>query len=157
MKNWLKFILSIVIVELVAFIGSLATISSIPTWYATITKPSFNPPNWIFGPVWTILYLMIAVSLFLVWKSKAKTSLKKKAHTIFAIQLFLNMLWSLIFFGAHEILSALAIIVLLWIAIFLNILAFRKISKTASWLLVPYWLWVTFASFLNLAIWMLNK
>lgn len=158
MKNWLKLIISLVLVSAVSYLGSLATINSIPTWYATLSKPSFQPPNWIFGPVWTILYLMIAVSLFLVWKNnKAKPTLKKKAYTIFSVQLFLNMLWSMIFFGAHEILSALVIVVLLWLAIIMNILAFYKISKSAGWLLVPYLLWVSFASILNFAVWMLNK
>ena len=156
MKNWLKLIISIVVVQLVGITSSLATRSSISGWYLTLTKPVFNPPNWIFGPVWTILYLMIGISLFLVWTTKKNTKVKKKAYLIFGIQLVLNWLWSIVFFGMQNPGLAMIVISLLWIFIILNFIFFYKISKTAGWLLVPYWLWVSFASVLNLAIWILN-
>jgi benzodiazapine receptor len=156
-KNLWKLVVSILVVELVGILSSFATFSSIPNWYALLIKPSFNPPNWIFGPVWTILYLMIGISLYLVWTSRIKSDLKIKAYWIFAIQLALNGLWTIVFFGMHQILGALAIIILLWIFIILNIFAFYKISKPAAYLLIPYWLWVSFASILNFSIWMLNK
>ena len=155
MKSWWKLIVSIIFVELVGILGSFFTIGSISNWYSTLVKPSFNPPSWIFGPVWTILYLMIGVSFYLIWISKTKQ--KSKAYWIFAIQLFLNGIWSIVFFGMHQILGALAIIALLWLAIILNMLAFYKISKTAGYLLGPYWIWVSFASVLNFSIWWLNK
>lgn len=157
MKKWLELVISILIVGIVAYLSSLANINSIPTWYESLAKPSFNPPNWIFGPVWTILYLMIGIALFLVWASKIKPQKKTTVYWVFGIQLFLNGIWSLIFFGAHQIFLALIVIALLWISIILNMLAFYKISKASAYLLVPYWLWVSFASVLNFSIWMLNK
>lgn len=159
MKNWLKLLISLLIVTLASSLGSLFTVSSIPTWYSILNKPGFNPPSWLFGPVWTILYLMIAVSLFLVWKNKTKikNNSKKKAYWIFGIQILLNSLWSIVFFGMHQILLACIVIILLWISIILNIFYFYKISKTASYLLIPYLLWVSFASLLNFAIWILNR
>ena len=157
MKNYLKFIASVLGVELIGILGSFFTSGSIPTWFSSLTKPSFNPPSWIFGPVWTILYAMIGVSLYLILTSKAKTSLKTKAYWIFGIQLFFNFIWSIVFFGMHQILGAFAVIALLWIFIILNILAFYKISNPAGYLLIPYWIWVSFASILNFSIWWLNK
>ncbi len=156
MKNWLKLIISVIVVQIVGITSSLATASSISGWYLTLNKPSFNPPNWIFGPVWTILYLMIGISLFLVWTTKKDTRLKDKAYMIFAIQLALNWIWSIVFFGMQSPGLAAIVIFLLWITIILNFVCFYKISKVSGLLLIPYWLWVSFASVLNLAIWLLN-
>jgi benzodiazapine receptor len=156
MKNWLKLAISIIFVQLVGILGSVFTSSSISDWYPSLIKPSFNPPSWLFGPVWTILYIMIGVSLFLVWTTKANDKVKKKAYQIFGVQLVLNGLWSIAFFGLHQPALAFLVIALLWISIILNIIAFYKIKKSAGCLLLPYFLWVSFASVLNFAIWMLN-
>jgi benzodiazapine receptor len=144
-------------VELVGILGSFSTVNSVSTWYATLTKPSFNPPGWIFGPVWTLLYLLIGISFYLIWTSKAKSELKTKAYIIFAIQIILNGIWSPIFFGMHQILLALIIIILMLVSITLNFIAFHRISEKASYLLLPYWLWVCFATLLNYSIFLLNK
>lgn len=135
-------------------VGGFFTVSAIPGWYATLEKPALNPPGWIFGPVWVTLYFLMGVSLWLIWKSNS--SQKKRAVSLFAVQLVLNAIWSPVFFGAHSISSALAIIVLLWAAILLTILIFKKISKSAAWLLVPYIIWVSFAVYLNYSLWVLN-
>jgi len=153
-RTCLKLIVSIIAVLAVGFLSSFFTSNSINSWYSTIEKPSFNPPNWIFGPVWTLLYIMIGVSLFIIWNSKAKD--KKLVYSIFAVQLGLNFLWSILFFGNQNILGAFIDIILLWIAIILNIFFAYKISKPAAYLLVPYLLWVSFASVLNFAILILN-
>ena len=157
MKNWLKFIISIVLVWVVGVSGSLFTASSVNSWFPSLVKPSFNPPSWVFGPVWTILYIMIGISLYLVWTTKANKIFKKKAYWIFGIQLVLNAMWSIAFFGAQNPGLAFIVIVLLWISIILTMIEFYKIRKAAGYLLVPYFLWVSFASVLNFAIWVLNR
>jgi len=124
-------------------------------WYASINKPDWNPPAWVFGPVWTLLYTMMAISAWLVWKKSGFGS-AKIALTLFFVQLLLNGLWSQIFFGQQEIGWAFAEIVVLWIAILLTIIYFFKQSKVAGWLMIPYLLWVTFAGYLNYTIWILN-
>jgi len=151
-----KFIASIVICYLVAFLGSAFTTPSITTWYVTLNKPFFNPPNWIFAPVWTILFFMMGISLYKVWTKNSNDKKKEQAIKIFIFQLILNLFWSLAFFGLHQPLLALITIVFLWIAILMTIKYFLKISKSAAYLLVPYILWVSFASILNLAIVILN-
>ncbi len=154
LNNTLKLVISVAVCEFAGIAGSFFTVSSIPTWYAALNKPALNPPAWLFGPVWVTLYALLGVSLWLVWKSNSKT--KSRAIWLFAIQLALNAIWTPIFFGAHSTGNALAIIILLWAAIVLTILVFKKISKTAAWLLVPYIAWVSFAVYLNFAIWRLN-
>lgn len=174
-KNILQLTGSILICELAGIIGSVFTFSAIPTWYATLNKPSFSPPSWVFGPAWTTLYALMGVALFLVWKSaghgkgennaSARSSKntvdlrnhKKRAITVFFIQLLLNASWSPVFFGLRSPSLAFAIIILLWLSIVLTMIKFRKISKAAFWLLVPYILWVSFASVLNFSIWQLNS
>lgn len=148
-----KLIASILICFSAAAVGSFATYPSIPTWYASLNKPFFNPPNWIFGPVWTVLYLMMAIALYLVWREKVEN---KTALSWFGFQLVLNSLWSIVFFGLQCPLCGLGVIILLWFAILMSIRSFLKISKPAAWLLIPYILWVTFAAGLNLAIVRLN-
>ena len=148
-KNFPKLILSIGVCLLAGGVGSIFTTSAIPTWYATLNKPSFSPPNWVFAPVWTSLYILMGISLYLIWR-------KKKVPFIFWIQLLLNTVWSVIFFGMKNPPLALVDIAALWISIILTIKAFSKINKLASQLLWPYLTWVSFASILNLFIVALN-
>jgi len=151
----IKLIVSIFVCQCAGFIGSIFTTPSIPTWYATLTKPSFTPPNSIFAPVWTILFLLMGISAFLVWRRSLDKHVKI-ALSIFMFQLIFNILWSVAFFGLRSPLAGLVIISILWIAILLTILNFYKISKVAGLLLIPYILWVSFASVLNFTIWRLN-
>lgn len=150
-----KFIVSVLIPLAIGFLGSLLTFTSIDTWYAGLNKPSFNPPNWVFGPVWTTLYILMGISLFIVWKNGINKS-NRLAISIFFVQLMLNLFWSFLFFGLQSPFWGLIEIVILWIFILLNILFFSKISRTAALLLIPYIIWVTFAAFLNLNVWLLN-
>lgn len=157
MKNILKLIAAITVSELAGIIGSFFTTSSITGWYTTLTKPEFNPPNWIFGPVWTTLYALMGIAAFLIWKKGLDRKDVQRALAIFGIQLVLNLIWSMIFFSLHSPGGAFIEIILLWLAILATIIAFYKISKPAAWLLVPYILWVSFASYLNLMLWILNR
>ena len=150
-----KLVISIFICLLAGFIGSFFTSPAIPTWYATLQKPSFAPPNWVFFPVWTSLFIMMGISLFLIWKREDKKV--KNAIYIFTVQLVLNALWSVAFFGLRSPLTGLIDIIILWIAILATIISFMKISRTASYLLIPYILWVSFAAILNFSIWKLNS
>jgi translocator protein len=140
-----------------AGVGSLATIPQTVggSWYGTLDKPFFTPPASVFGPVWTVLYLSMAVSAWLVWRREGFSG-AQAAMALFSAQLVLNLLWSVIFFGLEAPGLALVEIVALWMAILLTILAFSKISRAAGWLLVPYLAWVTFATALNAGIWWLN-
>jgi benzodiazapine receptor len=133
-------------------LGAAITAPAIPTWYAGLAKPSFNPPDWLFGPVWTALYLMMAVAAWLVWRRGAA----RAALLLFALQLVLNSAWSLLFFGIHRVDLALIDIVVLLAAIVATTLAFRRASTIAALLFVPYIAWVSFAMALNIAIWRLN-
>lgn len=151
-----KFVISMAIPFTAAFIGSIATSSSVSTWYQTLVKPSFNPPNWVFGPVWTILYALMGVSLFLVWKKGIKTSYDRLAIAFFAIQLAINVFWSFVFFGLQAPAVGLFTILLLLPMILIMIIKFYRIDKWAGYLNIPYLLWVSFATILNLAIVILN-
>jgi len=153
----LKFITSILVCQGVGIIGSLFTSPAISTWYATLEKPSFNPPNWIFAPVWTLLFLLMGISLFLVWSKGLEDKKIKTAVFIFAVQLVLNILWSTLFFGLQSPLYAFIEISILWLAILMTIISFSKISKPAAYLLLPYIFWVSFASVLNFSILILNS
>jgi tryptophan-rich sensory protein len=137
-------------------IGSIFTFSSIPGWYATLNKPVFTPPNWVFGPVWTTLYVLMGIAAYLVFRKGMKQKGVKDALMVFIVQLILNVLWSILFFGLHSPLYGLIGIVALWLAIALTIKKFYAISKPAVYLLVPYILWVSFAGILNLFVWILN-
>ncbi|MFA5856749.1 MAG: TspO/MBR family protein [Candidatus Pacearchaeota archaeon] len=154
--NILKLILSIIISQLAGFIGSIFTFNSVNSWYLTLNKPFFNPPSWIFGPVWVSLYFLIGISFYLIWNNGFKSKTSKLALGFFITQLILNSLWSIIFFGLKSPLFAFIEIILLWISIVLTMYYFSKISKTATYLLIPYILWVSFASILNLAMVILN-
>jgi translocator protein len=152
-----NYVLSLIVFFLICFavagLGSLATTPNIPTWYANLNKPSWNPPSWVFGPVWTLLYAMMAVAGWLVWKRVGWGT----AMICFAVQLGLNLAWSFIFFAAHQPGLAFLEIILLWLAIAATIVSFSAVSKTAAGLLVPYLLWVSFAAALNFTIWRLNS
>lgn len=156
MKPVVKLIISVTIPVATGAIAGLFTASSVNGWFLTIIKPSFNPPSWLFAPVWTALYIMMGIACFLVWNSKVDVKLKNKALGFYMVQLLLNFLWSLIFFYAHQPGWALFDIILMWGMILSTILQFGKISSTAAWLLVPYISWVSFAAVLNFAIWKLN-
>lgn len=152
-------IVSLIVCLIVCFaaaaIGSAATLPSIPTWYEGLAKPDFNPPNWLFGPVWTILYALMAVALWRV-VNLASGAARRRAVSAFGIQLMLNAAWSVVFFGLQSITGGLVVIALLDVAIFATIAEFGRIDRLAGWLLVPYVIWVSFAALLNLAIFVLN-
>ncbi len=149
--------MSIILCQLAGFIGSFFTRMSVSTWYPTLIKPQLAPPAWIFAPVWITLFTLMGISLYLIINMKPESIFYfKKAISIFAIQLLLNVLWSAAFFGLHSPLSGLIVIIFLWLLILFNIIEFYKISKTAGILLIPYILWVSFAAYLNLGYWRLN-
>jgi benzodiazapine receptor len=156
MKNPFKLIISIAICLLAGAVGSIFTVSSVNSWYLTLVKPSFNPPSWLFAPVWTILYIMMGISLYLVWKKGTKAKEAKKGMRLFFTQLWLNLFWSLLFFGIRNPLVALIEIIILWIMILMTMIIFYKLEKKTVYLLIPYLLWVTFATILNFAIVLLN-
>jgi tryptophan-rich sensory protein len=152
--NAWKLIISIALPFLAAAIGSVFTSSSVSTWYVELNKPVFNPPDWVFGPVWTLLYLMMGIAFYIVWTSRSKH--QKFAFIAFGTQLFLNALWSILFFGLKMPLLAFIEIILLWIAIAATMFYFYKIKRSAAYLLVPYILWVSFAAVLNVSLAILN-
>ena len=154
-KNWKLLVFSILLCEGAGILGSFFVVSSITTWYNLLNKPSFFPPNSVFGPVWGSLYFLMGIALYLVWSSKGKSV--KHAVNLFYIQLGLNVIWSIIFFGIRNLSLGFIEIIVLWIMIIVTIIAFYKISKPAAFLLYPYLAWVTFAGYLNLAVWVLNR
>jgi len=151
----LKLILSILVCLGAGFLGSIFTSSSVGGWYLTIKKPPFNPPNWVFAPVWTLLYILMGISVYLILKNKIDKKVKI-GLIFFSVQLILNVLWSIIFFGLKNPLIAFLDISLLWIFVLVTILKFWKIDKRASYLLIPYLSWITFAAVLNFSIYILN-
>lgn len=155
MNKQLRLISSILFCEGVGILGSIFTIPSIASWYVHLNKPPFNPPNWIFGPVWTVLYLFLGISLYLITDKKLKKE-KNMILAVFLVQLFLNFLWSIIFFGMHQPLIAFIEIAFLWGSILWLIINFYKFSKSASLILIPYLCWVSFAAILNLTVAILN-
>lgn len=152
----LKLLASILVCQLAGFIGSLVTTPAISTWYVTLEKPWFTPPNWVFAPAWITLYTLMGISLFLVWQKGVHLPSVKQALSVFAIQLVLNALWSAMFFGLRSPMAGLITINILWIAILVTIVLFLKVSRTAGFLLIPYILWVSFATILNFSIVLLN-
>lgn len=156
LRNIAQLIAAILIAESAGMIGSFFTAPAIEGWYASIIKPTLNPPAWVFGPVWTTLFALMGIAAFLVWKKGLHRGDVKIALGIFLLQLALNTLWSIIFFGLQSPGGALVEIVFLWLAIAATIIAFARISKPAAWLLVPYILWVSFAIYLNSSIWILH-
>lgn len=146
----------IVLTEAIGLAGTPFTSAAIPTWYATLSKPFFSPPNWLFGPVWTTLYALMGISLYLVWQRGIKKPQVKQAVMVFGVQLFLNFMWSVLFFGLHSPILGLIGIFMLAATIILSMKLFYPLSKWATYLLVPYIAWVSFATLLNLAIFFLN-
>jgi len=151
-----KLIIAILICEGTGILSALISNTSMNPWFATLSKPSWNPPAYLFGPVWTFLYLLMGISLWFIWKSKTETPGKKPALQLFGAQLFLNFWWSIIFFRFHSAAWALLDIICMLFLIVLTVFYFFKISKPAAWLLGPYLAWVSFASVLNYSIWHLN-
>jgi len=158
MNKYIKIAIALLVCLTVGYSASTVTRPSVETWYPTLIKPIFNPPNWIFMPMWTLLYILMAVAAGLVWdKIKEQNEAVKKALLFFIIQLTLNAIWSYLFFGLKNPMLALVEIVLLWLMIYETYLKFSKINKTAGYLLIPYLAWVAFAAVLNASIWWLNK
>lgn len=154
--NVSRLLISVIICQLAGAIGSIFTSSSLESWYFLLEKPTFNPPSWVFFPVWTTLYTLMGISLYLVWEKGIQQKEVKAGIFLFGLQLGLNILWSFLFFGLQSPYHAFLEILLLWLAILLTAIQFWKVSKAASMLLIPYLLWVSFAALLNYQIWVLN-
>ena len=157
-KQILKFLVALVVCFGASGLGALFMAGdSVNTWYAQLQKPSFTPPDWVFGPAWTILYLLMAISVFLVWNKGLDYPKVKQSLGLFLIQLALNAFWTPLFFGFHLILPAFIDIIVLWFAILFTMLAFKRISLRAAILLIPYLIWVGYATILNGSMWYLNR
>ncbi len=156
MSSFVKLVIAIALPVLIGGVSGFFTVSGVESWYQTIQKPSWNPPNWVFGPVWTTLYVMMGIALWLVWKEDTSRELKLIAGILFAAQLTLNFFWSFIFFRLELPGWAFAEILVMWVVILATIFAFAQVNKTAAWLLVPYISWVSFAAMLNFTIWRMN-
>ncbi len=156
MNNYLKLGLCLLLPLIVGGIAGYATATNISNWYSQLNKPFFNPPNWLFAPVWTILYILMGISFYLILQSPKNRDWRKAIY-VFIVQLFLNFWWSFLFFKFHLILIALVEILLIWVSIVTMILRFKLVNKTAAYLQIPYLLWVSFATILNAAILWLNK
>lgn len=158
MNKITKILLLVVLCVGVGYLSSLVSRDESDPWFDSLVKPVFNPPSWVFSPVWTLLYIMMGIAGGLVWdKIDTQSELVKKGLTFFGIQLALNALWSYLFFGLHNPLLALIEIVILWLMIYETFVIFSKVNKTAGYLFIPYLLWVTFATVLNGSIWWLNR
>lgn len=157
-RSLLALVLCLLAPLVAAALGGLATASSVNSWYLEIPKPTWTPPGWLFGPVWTALYLMMGAASWLVWRERAaRRPEANRALSIYAVQLMLNVLWSVLFFGLRRPGLALVEIALLWLAILATLLAFRRVRALAAGLLVPYLLWTSFAAALNAGIWWLGR
>jgi tryptophan-rich sensory protein len=147
---------SILIPLVIGYIGAIVTLPQISTWYSSLSKPWWSPPNWLFSPIWTTLYLLMGIALFLVWREGLHRRDVRFAILIFSVQLVINLLWSVVFFSFHALFGSFILVMLLWLAILANIIAFLIISKWAGLLLVPYIVWVSIASYLNYSVYLLN-
>jgi len=154
--DFTKLAISLIICQLAGVIGSIVTIGAISDWYSTLNKPAFAPPNWLFGPVWITLYLLMGISLYLIWNKGLDDRAVKIGIALFAVQLALNAIWSPVFFGLHALQLSFNVILAMWFFIFLTIVRFYSISKPAAYLLIPYISWVSIAAVLNYAIMILN-
>lgn len=154
-RNVIKLAISILLPLSVGAVAGMFTSQAVPTWYASLNRPSFSPPNWVFGPVWTTLYVLLGFSFFLIWKESPSKG-RNSAIIVFSIQLLLNFAWSFIFFYFNFIGAALLEIILLWISIIAMIYLFYKIKPLAAYLNIPYLLWVSFATILNAGYYFLN-
>lgn len=158
MNKFIKILVVVVTCLAVGYLSGIVNRSSIETWYPTLIKPSFNPPNWIFAPVWSLLYIMMGWAAALVWNEiESKQEEVKSALILFVIQLALNSLWSFLFFGLKNPMLAGIEIILLWLLIYETFIKFNKINKIAGYLFIPYLFWVSFAGILNASIWWLNR
>ena len=155
MNKYLKLFVSLLLPQIAGGLGAFFTLTSVQSWYLTLNKPSWNPPSWLFGPVWTTLYVLMGIACFLIWKSEHPR--KKQVLTLYFLQLFLNSLWSPAFFGAQNPMLGILVIVPMWASILACIIFFRKINTWAAVLMIPYLLWVSFATVLNATIWYLNS
>lgn len=153
----LRLTVSVLVPLLVGAVAGWATAQGVRDWYPTLVKPPFNPPSWVFGPVWTLLYILMGVALFLVWSRKGDSPLAGRAMAAWGIQLSLNFLWSFFFFWAQAPGWALLEILLLLGALVWTLILFFRVSRWAGWLMTPYLGWVTFAALLNASIWLLNR
>ena len=151
-----KLIISIVVCEGAGVIGSIFTVRNIPTWYKSLKKPPFTPPNQVFGPVWITLYLLMGLAVFFIWRGGFTESGSVLAFTLFWIQLVINILWSVVFFGRKAIFGGVVVILLMWLLILATIVSSFTVSSVAGGLLIPYIIWVTIASYLNIGVWRLN-
>ncbi|MEO0075862.1 MAG: TspO/MBR family protein [candidate division WOR-3 bacterium] len=156
MKETIKLLVSIVLCQGAGIIGSFFTTPNISTWYKNLIKPAFAPPNWLFAPVWTLLFLLMGIALFLVWKRGWQNPPVRVAMTVFFIHLVVNILWSAVFFGLRSPIAGFFVIIALWLLIVLTIIYVSNVSKLAGVLLIPYLVWVSFASVLNFMIYRLN-
>mgnify|MGYP003516057349 FL=1 len=158
MSKYLRIIYCVAICLVVGYLSSITTQSSINTWYPTLIKPVFNPPNWLFAPVWTLLFIMMGIAAGMIWNQlENQRELVKKALLFFTVQLLLNALWSYLFFGLNNVLLALIEVILLWLVIYETFHIFKKIDKKAAYLFIPYLIWVAFAAILNGSIYYLNR
>lgn len=151
-----KLLISLILTQSAGIVGSLFTAPAISNWYSNLEKPSFSPPNWVFGPVWILLYFLMGISIYLIWLNIKKNKKAKIAFWLFWIHLIFNSTWSIVFFGLQNPGLAFINILIIWVLIIALIIKFFKINKWASYLLIPYFLWVSFASILNYFIWYLN-
>jgi len=152
-----RLILSIIICQMAGVIGSIFTASSVASWYPTIVKPPFTPPGFYIGLIWIVLFALMGVSLFLIWRDSSGDLATRNALYLFIAQLIFNILWSAAFFGMRSSISGLVVIAILWILILITIIKFLPINRTAALLLIPYIIWVSFAAYLNYSIWRLNS
>ncbi len=156
-NDWLLLGASLGLTFIAAAIGGVVTARPVQTWYRTIRKPAWNPPDWLFGPVWTILYILMGIALWRVWRMGWDEVAVRLAVFLFLIQLVLNVLWSVIFFGQRQLGQGVVEIVVLWLFLLATTIAFFGLQPLAGWLLVPYIAWVSFAGFLNFTVWRLNR
>jgi translocator protein len=154
--NYKRLIISLALPQIAGLVGAVFTAPAIGEWYAFLNKPSFSPPNWLFGPAWVLLYFLMGVSVYLIWQKIGESEKAKSAFWLFWIHLFFNAIWSPIFFGLQNTALAFADIIIIWLMIVVLMLKFWKINRWAAYLLAPYLLWVSFASVLNYFIWQLN-
>lgn len=156
MRTFITALIFIAIAQAAGLIGTFFTFDAIPTWYASLNKPSFSPPNWVFGPVWTLLYTLMGIAAAMVWRERTRLTHAARGMRWYWIQLALNAIWSPIFFGWQRMDIALVIIVLMWISIVLTMNEFRRVNGWAALMLAPYLAWVSFATLLNFSLWQLN-
>ncbi|MBF0388094.1 MAG: tryptophan-rich sensory protein [Candidatus Omnitrophica bacterium] len=154
--HWLKLIAALILPQAAGAIGGFFSATNVPTWYPTLLKPSFTPPGWIFGPVWGMLYLMMGVAFFFVLISEQSKDKVRFAAGLFCVHLLLNTLWSILFFGMRNPFLAFIDIIVLWLMITALFFIFWRIRRLAGALMIPYWLWVSFAGVLNYSIWRMN-